>query len=78
MAKGIASGFQLSAVAMRSDVSDSCNPGMLGGTYEQNYFTLLYFTCILPALIQILAVTFAVTSGKVPNVPKSHDRRHQR
>ncbi len=32
MAKGIASGFQLSAVAMRSDVSDSCNPGMLGGT----------------------------------------------
>ena len=36
MAKGIASGFPLSAVAMRSDVSDSCDPGMLGGTYAGN------------------------------------------
>lgn len=36
MAKGIASGFPLSAVAMRSDISDSCDPGMLGGTYAGN------------------------------------------
>lgn len=36
MAKGIASGFPLSAVAMHSDVSDSCDPGMLGGTYAGN------------------------------------------
>ena len=38
------------------------------------YFTLLYFTRTLPALLQILALMFAVTSGKVPNVTRSHDR----
>ena len=38
------------------------------------HFTLLYFTCTLSALLQILAVTFDVTSGKVPNVTRSHDR----
>jgi hypothetical protein len=37
------------------------------------HFTLLYFTRTLPALLQILAVTFAITSGKVPNVTRSHD-----
>lgn len=36
MAKGIASGFPLSAVAMRSDISEACEPGMLGGTYAGN------------------------------------------
>ena len=36
MAKGIASGFPLSAVAMRGDISESCEPGMLGGTYAGN------------------------------------------
>jgi hypothetical protein len=46
-------------------------------TQEQNYFTLLYFTRTLPALLQILAVMFAVTSRKVENVTKSHDGRHQ-
>jgi hypothetical protein len=38
------------------------------------HFTLLYFTRTLPALLQILALMFAVTSGKVPNVTRSHDR----
>ena len=33
MAKGIASGFPLSAVACWSDIADACDPGMLGGTY---------------------------------------------
>ena len=33
-----------------------------------NKITLIYFTRTLPALLQILVVTFAVTSGKVPNV----------
>eukprot|EP01083_Nonionella_stella_P018107 50622_1 len=36
MAKGIASGFPLSAVACWSDIADSCDPGMLGGTYAGN------------------------------------------
>ena len=36
MAKGIASGFPLSAVAMRREISDACEPGMLGGTYAGN------------------------------------------
>lgn len=36
MAKGIASGFPLSAVAMRREISESCEPGMLGGTYAGN------------------------------------------
>lgn len=36
MAKGIASGFPLSAVAMRREISDTCEPGMLGGTYAGN------------------------------------------
>jgi len=36
MAKGIASGFPLSAVAMRREIGNSCDPGMLGGTYAGN------------------------------------------
>ena len=36
MAKGIASGFPLSAVAARREVADACDPGMLGGTYAGN------------------------------------------
>eukprot|EP00804_Cyclotella_cryptica_P012691 CCRYP_016283-RB/>CCRYP_016283-RB protein AED:0.07 eAED:0.07 QI:279/1/1/1/0.66/0.57/7/1364/421 len=36
MAKGIASGFPLSAVAMRREISEACEPGMLGGTYAGN------------------------------------------
>jgi len=36
MAKGVASGFPLSAVACWSDIADSCDPGMLGGTYAGN------------------------------------------
>jgi len=36
MAKGIASGFPLSAVATRRDIGDACDPGMLGGTYAGN------------------------------------------
>ena len=36
VAKGIASGFPLSAVACWSDIADSCDPGMLGGTYAGN------------------------------------------
>ncbi len=45
-------------------------------SYEQNYFTLLYFTCTLPALPLILVVTFEVTRGKVQKVMKSHDGSH--
>ena len=36
MAKGIASGFPLSAVATWRKVADACDPGMLGGTYAGN------------------------------------------
>ena len=36
MAKGIASGFPLSAVATRREIADACDPGMLGGTYAGN------------------------------------------
>lgn len=36
MAKGIASGFPLSAVATWREVADACDPGMLGGTYAAN------------------------------------------
>ncbi len=36
MAKGIASGFPLSAVATWREVADACDPGMLGGTYAGN------------------------------------------
>ena len=36
MAKGIASGFPLSAVAMQKEISEACEPGMLGGTYAGN------------------------------------------
>lgn len=36
MAKGIASGFPLSAVATYHDIADQCDPGMLGGTYAGN------------------------------------------
>ena len=36
MAKGIASGFPLSAVATWKEVADACDPGMLGGTYAGN------------------------------------------
>mmetsp|Transcript_35731 Transcript_35731/g.65509 ORF Transcript_35731/g.65509 Transcript_35731/m.65509 type:complete len:265 (+) Transcript_35731:83-877(+) len=36
MAKGIASGFPLSAVATYREIADQCDPGMLGGTYAGN------------------------------------------
>lgn len=36
MAKGIASGFPLSAVATWKEIADACDPGMLGGTYAGN------------------------------------------
>ncbi len=36
MAKGIASGFPLSAIATRKEIADHCEPGMLGGTYAGN------------------------------------------
>ena len=36
MAKGIASGFPLSAVATWREIADACDPGMLGGTYAGN------------------------------------------
>mmetsp|Transcript_26622 Transcript_26622/g.38571 ORF Transcript_26622/g.38571 Transcript_26622/m.38571 type:complete len:418 (-) Transcript_26622:411-1664(-) len=36
MAKGIASGFPISAVATRRKISDALEPGMLGGTYSGN------------------------------------------
>jgi len=36
MAKGIASGFPLSAVATYREIADACDPGMLGGTYAGN------------------------------------------
>merc|ERR1712029_535115 len=36
IAKGIASGFPLSAVATRREIADACEPGMLGGTYAGN------------------------------------------
>jgi len=36
MAKGIASGFPLSAVAAHREIADQCDPGMLGGTYAGN------------------------------------------
>eukprot|EP00565_Helicotheca_tamesis_P002047 CAMPEP_0185730796 /NCGR_PEP_ID=MMETSP1171-20130828/11036_1 /TAXON_ID=374046 /ORGANISM="Helicotheca tamensis, Strain CCMP826" /LENGTH=419 /DNA_ID=CAMNT_0028399927 /DNA_START=32 /DNA_END=1291 /DNA_ORIENTATION=+ len=36
MAKGIASGFPISAVATRREISDAVEPGMLGGTYSGN------------------------------------------
>lgn len=36
MAKGIASGFPLSAVATWREIADQCDPGMLGGTYAGN------------------------------------------
>jgi len=36
MAKGIASGFPLSAVATYKEIADACDPGMLGGTYAGN------------------------------------------
>lgn len=36
MAKGIASGFPLSGVATRREIANTCDPGMLGGTYAGN------------------------------------------
>lgn len=36
MAKGIANGFPLSAVATRREIADVLDPGMLGGTYAGN------------------------------------------
>jgi 4-aminobutyrate aminotransferase len=36
LAKGLASGFPLAAVASRKQITDSLSPGMLGGTYAGN------------------------------------------
>ena len=36
MAKGLASGFPLSAIATRAELSDQQDPGMMGGTYAGN------------------------------------------
>jgi 4-aminobutyrate aminotransferase len=34
MAKGIASGFPMGVIASRKELSDKCDPGMFGGTYN--------------------------------------------